>query len=330
MREGVEMTTVETVRGPVEVSQLGPTLMHEHVFVLNTEHLQNYGSGWWDEDEQVEAAVTKLRHLRDLGIETIVDPTVLGLGRDIDRVKRVADRVDLNIIVATGLYTYGDLPFTYLQRGPGSVLDGPEPMIEDFTRDIIDGIGTSGVRAAFLKCAVEHDPRSSGVERTLRAVARTHVETGAPICVHTSAREATAPGVLEVLTEEGVDLSKVVIAHAGDSTDVPGLAAMADTGAILGMDRFGLDVFCSTDARVQTVAALAEAGYADRMVLSHDASCFIDWFGPEAAELQRVLMPNWTFEHISNDVLPALRASGVTDAQIDQMLVEVPHRYFGG
>lgn len=91
------------------------------------------------------------------------------------------------------------------------------------------------------------------------------------------------------------------------------------------------DSMCSAaPARVQTVAALAEAGCADRMVLSHGASCFIDWFGPEAAELQRVLMPNWTFEHISNDVLPALRASGVTDAQIDQMLVEVPHRYFGG
>src|SRR5256885_1094231 len=73
---------VETVRGPVGVDDLGPTLMHEHVFVLSTEHVQNYGEGsWWEEEARVADAVAKLRAVRAKGIRTIVDPTVWGLGR---------------------------------------------------------------------------------------------------------------------------------------------------------------------------------------------------------------------------------------------------------
>ena len=90
------------------------------------------------------------------------------------------------------------------------------------------------------------------------------------------------------------------------------------------MDRFGIDVYLSIDERVRVVAELCEQGYADRMVLSHDASCFIDWFPQEVMDMS----PNWRFTHISDDVLPALRERGVTEDQIDQMLVENPRRVF--
>jgi phosphotriesterase-related protein len=322
---GGAMPEVATLRGPVDVEQLGVTLMHEHVFVLTTDWLQNYGPGsFWSEDEQVANAIEKLEALRAKGVTTIVDPTVIGLGRYIPRLLAVAESVEMHIIPATGVYTYHDLPFAYTQRGPGTVLDGPEPMIEDFTRDIVEGIADTGVKAAFLKCAVEHADMSAGVERVLRAVAQTHNDTGAPITVHTSAAEQTARLVVKILQEEGADLTKVVLGHVGDSTDVDYLMELADSGAILGMDRFGIDVFCPTDDRVRTVVALAERGYADRMVLSHDASFFIDWFGPDFVELRDAVMPNWTYEHISDDVLPALREQGVTDAQIDQMVIENP------
>ncbi len=322
---------MQTLTGPTEVDDLGPTLMHEHVFTLDADYLHNYGEGdWWDEDAELDRAVGKLNRLADKGITTIADPTVLGLGRDIPRLLRIADRVRVSIIVATGVYTYDSLPFPYSMQGPGLPLGGDDPLVRDFTRDLTEGIGETEVKAAFLKCAVEHDPMSPDVERALRAVARTSRSTGAPITVHTNARERTADRVLAVLREEAVDLTKVVLGHVGDSTEVDWLASLADTGAILGMDRFGLDVFAPTDARVATIFALAERGYADRMVLSHDASCRIDWFGPDAPELIEQFMPNWHYEHISDDVLPALRERGVTEAQIDQMLTDVPRRYFGG
>jgi phosphotriesterase-related protein len=321
--------TVETVKGPVEVEDLGPTLMHEHVFVLSTEHMQNYGAGsWWDEEARVADAVAKLRALRAKGIKTIVDPTVWGIGRYIPRIQRIAGQLDLNIIVATGLYAYEELPHQYAYRGPGLLLDIPEPMVPDFTGDIVDGIGGTGVKAAFLKCCVEAAGLTPGVERIARAVARTHVATGAPITVHTSGPAQSGRLAVDLFGKEGVDLTKVVIGHAGDSNDLDYLMELADSGATLGMDRFGLDLFNPTADRIRTIVALAARGYADRMVLAHDSSCFIDYFGAAHDEIRAAATPNWHYEHISDDVLPALREAGVTDAQIDQMLVDNPRRYF--
>jgi phosphotriesterase-related protein len=161
------------------------------------------------------------------------------------------------------------------------------------------------------------------VERIARAVARTHVETGAPITVHTSGPAQSGRLAVDLFTKEGVDLTKVVIGHAGESNDLAYLMELADS-AMLGMDRFGLDIFNPTADRVRTVAALAERGYTDRMVLAHDASCFIDYFGAALDAVHAAAAPNWHFEHISDDVLPALRESGVSDEQIRQMLVSRP------
>ena len=324
------MSTVETVRGPVDTAELGTTLMHEHVFVLSTEHLQNYGEGdWWDEDERVADAVDKLNALKALGVDTIVDPTVWGLGRYIPRIQRVAEQVDLNIIVATGLYTYDEIPHQYEHRGPGLLLDLPvDPMVTDFRRDVEIGIAGTGVKAAFLKCVVEAKGLTPGVERTLLACAATHRETGAPITVHTSSPTQAGRLVLHVFGQEDVDLTKVVIGHAGDSNDLDYLKELADAGCLLGMDRFGLDIYNPTASRIDTIVALAEQGYADRMVLSHDASCYIDYFPGQAQAAVAQIAPNWNFTHISNDVLPALSERGVSDQQVRQMLVEAPRSYF--
>ncbi|MFB4276954.1 MULTISPECIES: phosphotriesterase family protein [unclassified Nonomuraea] len=324
------MPTVETLRGPVDVDELGQTLMHEHVFVVATEHLENYGKGaWWDEEHRVADAVTKLDAVTAKGVRTIVDPTVWGLGRHIPRVQRVAEQVPgLNIIVATGIYAYLEMPHTYNFRGPGLIIDGPDPMIDDFVRDLTEGIADTGVKAAFLKCAVETKALTPGVERICRSVARAHVRTGAPITVHTNALENSGIVALDLFAKEGVDLTKVVVGHAGDSNDLDYLMRLADTGAILGMDRFGLDVYNPTAQRVATIAALCQRGYADRMVLSHDTACFMDYFGGAWDETRSTLAPNWRYDHIHDDVLAALLDSGVTDDQIEQMLVFNPKRYF--
>ena len=167
-----------------------------------------------------------------------------------------------------------------------------------------------------------------GVERITRAIAEAHLATGAPITVHTSGPHQGGRAAVRIFTEEGVNLSKVMIGHAGDSNDLDYLTELADQGVLLGMDRFGLDLFNPGAERIKTIAALAARGYAASMVLSHDANCFIDWFGGMHDELRPVAAPNWHYEHISDDVLPALLAAGVTQAQIDTMLVENPVRYF--
>src|SRR6516165_10914707 len=113
------MSQVATVRGPVEVADLGPTYMHEHIFVLTADVQQNYPSEWGGEDGRIADAATKLGALAAQGVRTIVDPTVVGLGRNLPRIQRVAEQVpELNIIVATGLYTYDSVPFFFRYRGP--------------------------------------------------------------------------------------------------------------------------------------------------------------------------------------------------------------------
>jgi phosphotriesterase-related protein len=298
--------------------------MHEHVFVLNEEVRRNYPADW-GEDDRVDDAINKLNALAARGCQTIVDPTVLGLGRDIHRIRRVADGTELNIIVATGLYTYNEVPLYFKFRTPGA--DGVDPMTRLFVEDITSGITGTGVKAAFLKCAIDEPGLTQGVERVLRAVARAHAETGAPITVHTHAGSGSGREAVRVLREEGADLTKVVLGHSGDSTDVDYLSELADAGCLLGMDRFGLDVITPLEQRVGTVAAMCERGYTASMVLSHDASCYIDWFPPEVIP---IFAPAWHFGHLFDDVLPALRARGVTDEQIETMLVANPRRYFGG
>ena len=181
------------------------------------------------------------------------------------------------------------------------------------------------MKAAFLKCAIEEQVLTSGVERVMRAVGQAHVETGAPITVHTNPHTESGLVAQKVLASEGVDLTKVVIGHSGDSTDLDYLCRIADAGSYLGMDRFGLDVLLPFENRVDTVAELVRRGYAERMVLAHDAACFIDWF-EEGAKAAAV--PNWNFTHISDDVIPALVERGVTEQQVATMMVDNPRRYF--
>ncbi|MEO5878360.1 MAG: phosphotriesterase-related protein [Streptosporangiaceae bacterium] len=326
------MATVETVRGPVDTAALGTTLMHEHVFAVSTEHLQNYGVGrWWDEEHRVADAIARLRSVVAQGVRTFVDPTVMGLGRYIPRIQRInAEVPELNIIVATGYYGYHEAPMPFTLRGPGTVMDdgGPDPLALEFVRDLTEGIADTGVRAAFLKCAVEHAEVAPGVERVARAVAYAHLETGAPITVHTNAAEQTGRWILTLFQSLGVDLTKVVLGHSGDTGDLDYLRSLADSGAILGMDRFGIDLHRTTPERVSTIAELAALGYADRMVLSQDACCYIDWFGDDYETLRPALMPDWHYEHILGEVVPALGVAGVGDKDLDLMLVGNPRRYF--
>jgi phosphotriesterase-related protein len=319
------MPQLNTARGAIDTSALGVTLMHEHVFIMTTEIAQNYPEAWGDEDERVTNAITRMNELKATGVDSIVDLTVIGLGRYIPRIKRIAAATDLNIIVATGVYTYNDVPFYFHYRGPGTHLNGPEIMTDMFVRDIEQGIADTGVRAAILKCATDEPGVTPGVERVLRAVAEAHRRTGVPISTHTHAATRRGLEQQRIFEEEGVDLSRVVIGHSGDTTDIGYLEELIGNGSYIGMDRFGVDVYLPFEERVNTVARLCERGHADKMVLSHDASCYFDAL-PEAT--LPVVLPNWHYLHIHNDVLPALKERGVTDEQLSTMLVDNPRKIF--
>ncbi|MCS5683068.1 MAG: phosphotriesterase-related protein [Actinomycetota bacterium] len=311
---------VETATGPIEAAELGRVLMHEHVFVISTEIQQNYPQEWGEEQERIDDAVDRLAELKNSGIDTIVDPTAIGLGRYIPRIQAVANRIDLRIVCATGLYTFNELPHYYRRRS----LANTDALTTHFVQDIVDGFAATGVKAGVIKCATDKPGLTPDVERVLRACAQAHRETGCPITTHTHAETKRGLDQQRIFSEEGVDLTRVVIGHCGDTQDLDYLQRLIDAGSILGMDRFGIDGYLTTEQRVEVVAELCRRGHADQLVLSHDASCYIDWI---EGEVPLAPLPNWHYLHISEDVIPALLDAGVTDAQIETMLVDTPKRF---
>lgn len=319
------MSQVETVRGPVDTKDLGATLMHEHIFVKNPELEQNYPNPEWDEEVVFKTAQDGLQTLYAKGISTIVDLTVMGLGRFIPRIQRLAADVDINIIVATGYYTANVLPAYFLRHGPGRTIDVPEPLEQMFIRDITHGIADTGVKAAIIKVVVDKEGITPDVERVLSAAARAQQETGAPITTHTNAAHRTGLLQQEFFKERGVDLGNVIIGHSGDTTDLDYLKKLIDNGSILGLDRFGMNSILPETDRIDTVVKLIELGFTDRITLSHDAGY---WSINSEPSVRRAQSPEWTHENISDRVLPELRRRGVGEDTIRQIMVGNPARIF--
>lgn len=310
------MAIVNTVAGPIDTSQLGFTLMHEHIIVQSPGVYNNFRV--FDRGMEIDSAARKLKDVRSRGVRTLVDLTP-GDWRDIPLVKEVVARSGMQVIVATG--AYWEVPHFFRAMSGRSV----EFVADLFVKDIVEGIMDTGVKAAIIKCATDEPGVTNEVERILRAAAKAHRATGVPISTHTHAKSEVGLKQQDVFESEGVDLSRAVIGHSGDSDDIGYLTRLMDRGSFIGMDRFGIDMFLPTDKRVATIARLCDMGYAGQMVLSHDAACHFGW--ADTALLPKV-MPNWHFNYIPDVVIPDLRIAGVTDEQIRTMTVENPRRIF--
>ena len=312
------MPTVNTVTGPIDPKDLGFTLMHEHIIVMSPGVKENFPI--FDRNAEAEAAAQKLKDVAQRGVKTMVDLTVADW-RDIPFVKEVVKRSGnaVQVVVATGIYW--EVPH-YFSAQSGRSID----FIADlFARDITDGIMDTGVKAGIIKCATDEPGVTPDVERILRASAKAHRKTGVPISTHTHAKSEVGLKQQDIFENEGVDLARVVIGHSGDTEDTGYLKKICDRGSFIGMDRFGVDIFMPTPNRVATIAKMCEMGYAGQMVLSHDAACHFGWAD---APLLKAVVPNWHFNHIPDDVLPALRSAGVTKEQITMMTVDNPRKVF--
>jgi len=329
------MASVETVTGPIESSELGTTLIHEHLQARDEAVLVQ-----WPQvntvaldpdpvdvapDAVAETAIRAARAAMERGVKTICDPSCMFLGRDIGLMRTVAEETGLQVVPCTGIYTYDHLPTFFVSRDADAIA-------ELFVGDIERGIQGTDAKAAFLKCAADEPGVTENVEKVHRAVARASVRTGTPIMAHSRPASNTAPRQIEIFEEEGVDLERVQIAHTGDTDDLDYIERVLEKGVFIGMDRFGLELFLPFEQRIPTVLALLERGYADRMFLSADACATLDWYPREVDEqmLAAGLAKDWTMNVVHDKVLPALREGGASDEQIETMLVANPPRWLGG
>ncbi|OFV86649.1 MAG: hypothetical protein A3J75_06095, partial [Acidobacteria bacterium RBG_16_68_9] len=261
-------TTVPTVLGPCRTSDLGVTLMHEHLLV-----------GWpgWDHDtagrrlgraETRRLCVDRMLELKELGLSTFVDPCPIDLGRDVELLAEVAQATGIHIICATGFYKEDQGAPTYF-KFRSAFTDVASEMTEIFVKEITEGIGSTGIKAGVIKVATGAHQITAYERLVLTAAARAHKATGAPITTHTD--EGTmGREQLGLFAAEGVDLHHVIVGHSCGNADLRYHVDMLDRGAYLGFDRFGLEFLQPDRLRLAALIGLLGIGFGHRLILSHD------------------------------------------------------------
>ncbi|WP_198144660.1 phosphotriesterase [Nesterenkonia jeotgali] len=318
---------VPTLTGEVTGAQLGTTLVHEHLFVGDPQLDLDLPHPEWDSEAVMAEAERQLQGLAELGVETIVDLTVPGLGRDVRRVAELARRTSVRILAATGWYTSTVLPHFFHLNGPGRLVQVPDPLLRLFLGDIQDGIAGTKVRAALIKVCSDKAGITEDVAQVFTAAAEAHRITGVPITTHS---DPSSRGGLEqqrLLGSLGVDLSRVVIGHSGDSTELGYLQELAQAGSFLGFDRFGMAHTGSDEDRITMLLKLLEFGLEDQLLLSHDAAVFSRITPPS---WRAVHAPHWRMDHLHRRILPRLRTQGLDPALEHRLMVENPRRMLTG
>lgn len=314
---------IPTFGGLVGANDLGTTLAHEHLFVLSSEIQSNFPS-LWDANLGVRMAIEQLDQAYNAGVRTIVDMTVLGQGRDIELIRKVAEHVRVNIILATGIYSVDGIPLFARFRGPGSTIETEDPLLDLLMQDFIEGIGGTGIRPGLVKFACEQTPPGPAAGRMAAVVAEVHRRTHVPVVVHSDPFGGNGLALVRMLDREGVAPSSVVVAHAGDSPDLNYLRALADTGCMLGYDRYGMTPFAPDEQRNATLSSLIRAGHLAQLIISQDHPVHIDYLTQEQRER---LYPEWSYIHLFEKVIPLLlKEEGVDEETVRILLEDNPRR----
>ncbi len=314
--------TIQTVTGPIENNELGFTLIHEHVLVA--------AGGLWQSHpdllgpNQEERAIDFLRRAKADGIDSIVDCLTFDLGRAPGLLSLASEASGVNVINVTGWWL--DVP-----RCLQGV--GPNQMAREFVRDITEGFRGTDIKPGLLKCAADLEGVTPPLETMTRAVARAHLETGLSIMAHSYPAGQVGRRQIEILKEEGVDLTRVKIDHCNDTTDVEYLEWILDQGCFFGLDRYP-GRLVSPKTRTLTLKKLIDLGHADRLCPSHDCVClYIHSERPDGT------IPNehdvhdlWPdqLQFMKRHVIPDLKEMGVSDATIHQLFVDNPRRFLTG
>ncbi len=313
------MLTVNSVLGPIETADLGFTLPHEHV-VVSSAGIQHVYPEFIERRAIIERGISDLKQAFVEGLRTIVDVTTFDLGRDVRVLEEVSRKSGVQIICATG--TWRDIPRVFWDATPDMIA----PL---YIREIEEGIEGTGIRAGVIKVANDKGGVTPEGEIVLRAAARAHKATGVPISTHTWAPERVGEQQVRIFENEGVDLKRVYVGHSNDTTDVQYLAGLLKRGVWIGLDRFPGGRYEGTpqwEKRVETTKSLIDAGFADKIMLSHDWSVPVGRSNQEDRE--RYNPDGYLF--ITRRVLPGLREMGVPDETIRQIMVDNPRRFFEG
>jgi phosphotriesterase-related protein len=337
------MKQVMTVLGPVDPEDLGVTLMHEHLFVdircwlgeprtpeeeeARDQPISLLNLGLFRRDpmlsrdnlilDDMNLIIEEALRFKRAGGGTIVEVTPIGIGRDPSSMQEVAHATGLNIVCGCGFYIAASHP-------PYVATRSKQELAGEIIRDLMEGIGETGVRAGIIGEIGLSPGIPPDEEKSLRAAAIASRETGAAITIHTPWPKGEKLRVLDILEEEGADLTRVIMGHLDYEMDVELNQAMADRGAYLQIDCFGQEHYremynfhdpLDID-RVAFIAEMVRRGYVSQILISQDVATKVD--------LRRYA--GWGYAHISEHVERMLKAEGVTEDQIRTIRVDNPRR----
>ena len=341
-----------TVTGPIDPSQLGPTLMHEHIFIyvtgvapkdgylyrdirrpdtritaatdlgayhepvslrnlgaLRPGHLASYDNSTLTD---LDLAIEEVLHFKRWGGNSIVDVTSIGLGRDPKALRRVANATGLNIVMGAGYYIKELHPLDMDERTV-------EELAQGMIRDVTLGAQGTSIRSGIIgEIGVGGKPLSANEMKSTRASARAGRATGAPILFHAGGRGEEKFTVLDAVASEGLDLNRVIMGHAPYS-NLPLVRRLLERGVYLEFDGLGevrSPLGQSEAQRVETIVQLIRDGWAHRILLAHDVC-------------QKQMLKAYGgmgYSYVMEFILPELKRQGVTDDQIEKIMVENPRR----
>ncbi|WP_169747829.1 phosphotriesterase family protein [Pseudonocardia acaciae] len=347
-----------TVTGPVDSSELGLTLSHEHLLIDLTRYVERpadaSGARFVDEPVRmdnldrvrrgpysnldncllgdVELAIDEIDQFRRLGGRTVVDATNADIGRDPRGLREIAAATGLNIVAGCGHYVHAAHPE---ELASATVEDIDARLV----RELTTGIDGTDIRAGIIGEIGTTDPLHPRERTVLHAAALAHRETGAPVSVHVHPPTRYAHDILDLLEADGVDPSHVVLGHldgtlAHTDIDFDGAVehhrSLAARGCFIEYDlcgnngyfrHNGLEWWLPSDQqRALALRRLIDAGHGHQLLLSHDVGHkhYLTRYG------------GWGYAHILRTMTSIMAACGIAPAQIDAILRDNPARMLSG
>jgi len=310
----MDAKVIRTLKGDVPIESLGLMLPHEHLFVdFRGPDDPQYAVA--DPEDVARVMLPYLDAAYPAGVTAVVDCAPAGVGRNAVALRHLAEETPIHIIAPTGVYKEGFIPT--------ALLDVDEAYLADlWVRELTDGMDGTGSYAGFIKVALSDDGPTPREARNLRAAAAASLRTGATVASHTIGG-AAAREEMDILEGAGLDLRRFIWVHAQTEPDGAVHIEAARRGAWVEFDAIGADKWHPQAALLDAVVALIEAGYADHILLSHDAG----WYEPgQPGGLPRDGVRGYTA--LVEQFIPALCGRGVPEATIRQMTVTNPARAY--
>ncbi|MAG35922.1 MAG: hypothetical protein CL878_06730 [Dehalococcoidia bacterium] len=303
--------SIQTVTGPIAPETLGITLMHEHTLCDLWESGGRIAYTGILDDEELQAE--ELVRYREAGGSTVVDVTTGGAGRNPAGLRRLAEATRLHLIMGAGWYRERVFPREIYELSTNQLAD-------QIVREFADGAEGTGVKPGIIgEIGTERFHITPAEERVFRAGARAQRATGAAITTHTTHFGDLALEQIALLREEGVPADRIIIGYVGERRDIRLERAIAETGVYVQIDHVGWPSSAGTqpeEQRARTVVALASAGHLDQLLISMDIcrTTLLHWHGGNG------------YDHLLSTFVPMLQEEGLTEADIQTILVENPRR----